>query len=164
MSLADVHLPWFWGFAARNWAGEAGLRSPLGAQLEAVREGVHLEHGAADSWRAIEQADRRVSAARLARSIEARLARLTVVQCQALRLHYDPRATLPFEVDAAAVLLAASRALVDGTACDLPSLRKALLGASPAKREAVAKQASELVRVAREAYEAQGAAEEVHGG
>lgn len=156
MSQADVDLPWFWGFGPKNWQGEAGLRSPLGAQLDAVRSGVHLEHGAADSWRAIEAADRRVSAVRHARAIEARLARLTAVQVQALRLHYDDHATLPFEVDACAVLLAASRVLVGSGRVGLAEMRKALHGAPAAKREAIAEQARDLWRAAVAAYEATG--------
>lgn len=155
MSRADVDLPWFWGFAAKTWQGEAGLRSPLGGQLDAVRSGVHLEHGSADSWHAIEQAHRRVSAVKHARAIEARLARLTAVQVQALRLHYDPKATLPFEVDAAAVLLAASRVLVGAGRVGLVEMRKALHAAPTHRREQIAEQAKALVAVAKGAYEAE---------
>jgi hypothetical protein len=155
---ADVDLPWYWGFAARSWAGEAGLRSPLGAQLEAIRSGLHLEHGAADSWRALEEADKRRAAVRHARTIEGRLSRLTAVQREVLHLHYDPHVTLPFEVDGAACLLKASRSLcgeplggVGRVAAEV--LRKALHGATPQQRERIATQAAELVATARTVYE-----------
>lgn len=153
MSRADVELPWYWGFAAKTAQGDAGLRSPLGAQLEAVRSGVHLEH-CVDSSRAEDSMLRSLGGASLGRTVARRLAVQRPLHVSALRLHYDPRVSLPYGVDGCATLLTACRVLCapDGPPTHAAA-RKALLATSPARREAIASQAADLVAIARLAYD-----------
>ncbi len=151
---ADVDLPWYWGFAARTLAGDSGLRSPLGGQLEAIRTGLHAAEHCVDSSRATDDMLRRIDTGRTGCTVAARLGQLTHVHQAALKLHYDPHMTLPYSVDACATLLALSRALTAPDAPDMLTLRKALQGATAARREAIAQQATALVRSAKDAYEA----------
>ncbi len=120
---ADSDLEWYFGTASKTWQGDAGLRSPGFARAGGPSNGAVAASAVEDGF--IE----RTSAANFARSVEARLAQLTTTQAQALRLHYTE--SLPW-VDAAAVLLAASRALLVRQAYGL--CRKALLDARKARR------------------------------
>jgi hypothetical protein len=122
---ADADLPWYFGSGASTWAGDAGLRSSLGGQLEAARQfkapdvtnAPWMAKGSqphvVDASRAEDDMHQRMGAAWFVRRVRTRLACLTSVQAQALALHYDEKTSLPYSIDASAVLLASARKLID---------------------------------------------------
>jgi hypothetical protein len=78
------------------------------------------------------------------------------LQVAILRLHYGERSSLPYAIDAAAVLLKASRKLVgasDEDAVPHEVLRRALQRAPAAARDAIAEQADAIVLAAIKAFE-----------
>lgn len=153
MSRADSDLPWFFGSAPQSWAGDAGLRSALGGQLEAVRS-EKLASGTVNASQIEDDVHRRLGAATRARAIEARLAQLSDVQVATLRWHYG-EGSLPYGVDRSACLLGRVRRLCSaGGVVPQEVLRAALLEASTEEREAIAAEADRLVVGAREAYDA----------
>lgn len=95
----------------------------------------------------------RLSAGALASEVEARLACLSALHVRALRLHYSGQ-SLPFDVDPAAVLLAAAR-LACGTVEEAPQalMRGALARFQEADRATLARDAKALVKAAQVAYE-----------
>lgn len=121
---ADAELPWYFGSGASTWAGDAGLRSPMGGQLSAARQvkRVHVDNPpwmtkghqphVVDASGAEDEMINRMGAAWMARQIATKLAALTRTQAEALELHYDSKTTLPYDVDACAVLLGSARRLV----------------------------------------------------
>lgn len=123
---ADADLPWYFGSGASTWAGDAGLRSPMGGQLEAARQVKRVDvewppwmtkgqqPHAVDVSAAEDRMLESTAAAFRARRIALRLACLSRIQYLALTLHYDETCSLPFGIDASAVLLASARRLVLG--------------------------------------------------
>lgn len=123
---ADAELPWYFGSGASTWAGDAGLRSPIGGQLAAASQvkqhrvenppwmAKGVQAFVVDASKAEDEMLARTTAALIARRIATRLACLTRVQVQALELHYDESKSLPFGIDASAILLVAARRLVVG--------------------------------------------------
>lgn len=121
-------IPWLLGMGATSFASEAGLRSAFGAQLFAAQ---NSQMGGSFDLGVIE--DRmlsRCSAATQARAIVARLSQLSRVQVDVLRLHFDPKLSLPYGILTPAVMLASARKLVTRqlyAACreELKAIRKA---------------------------------------
>lgn len=154
MSRADVELPWYWGTGSKTWAGDAGIRSPLGGQLSALRDGVHGDY-VVDANSATEGMLRRLESARTAKRIEWKLAQLMPMQAAALKLHFGEHNSLPYAIDAAAALLRASRRLAGQDEMEpvpLATLRKALRGATVTARDEIARLADDLVAAAVQAY------------
>lgn len=105
MSRADAELGWYFGSASKTWQGDAGLRSP---GFDGVRTATN---GAIAAQRVEDAMLERCSAANMSRVIEAKLRCLSSVHVEALRLHYTAP-SLPFSVDACAVMLDVSKRLV----------------------------------------------------
>lgn len=145
---ADADLPWYYTQAA----GDAGLRSPLGSQLELMQAQQLVDGRTVDAGQIEEAALDRVGIGRRIRRIEATLGRLEPHQVAVLRLHYTG-GSLPFAVDPAAALLPLCQRW---TALGGPypqDLRGALHGATEAQRKAIAVDADRAVTQAMEAYE-----------
>ena len=104
MSCADAELGWYFGTASKTWQGDAGLRSP---GFDGVRT---TTNGAIAAQRVEDGMLERCSAANQSRVVEAKLRQLSSIQVDALRLHYS--ASLPFGIEASAILLTSARGLV----------------------------------------------------
>ena len=104
MSSADLDLPWYFGSGPRTAAGDAGLRSPLGAQLDALRTGVRHDRATVDSSRSEDEAIGRLGLGERMRVIEERLRQLDRIDVDILRAHYVER-PLPHMISGAAPLV-----------------------------------------------------------
>lgn len=141
---ADVDLPWFFGTGPQTAQGDAGLRSPLGPQLDALRSGVQREHTAADASRSEDEAIGRLGVAERYATIEARLRMVPTSDAEVLRVHYSER-PLPYAISAAATI-------VEGSTRDSLS---ALLRADDGRlRRSVELRANTRLAVAKSAYDA----------
>lgn len=101
---ADVDLPWFFGSGPSTAAGDAGLKSPLGAQLDALRAGVQHDRTVVDSSRSEDEAIGRLGMGERYRVIEERLGQLERIDVDILRAHYVDK-PLPYMISGAAPLV-----------------------------------------------------------
>lgn len=167
---ADVDLPWYWGTGPSTWAGDAGLRSSLGPQIDHLLAGqlsaeARRQPGrgvwrarpqqirAVDSSQAEDAQIERLAAAERAGLVEARLRQLGRGHVLVLELHYLG-GSLPYSVDPACRALVALRRLVGCPGYPTTTqARKALLSASVEARERISAAAIALVVEAKGAYE-----------
>jgi hypothetical protein len=76
MGLAELDLRWYFGGAGRTAAGDMGLRSPMGAQLDAARLGAASTRNI-DVDASVDRMDEQIEAVRRWRCVRARLEQLT---------------------------------------------------------------------------------------
>jgi hypothetical protein len=101
---ADVDLPWYFGSGPSTAAGDAGLKSPLGGQLDALRAGIPRDRTAVDSSRSEDEAIGRLGMGERYRVIEERLGQLQRIDVDILRAHYVDK-PMPFMISGAAPLV-----------------------------------------------------------
>jgi len=101
---ADVDLPWYFGSGPSTAAGDAGLKSPLGGQLDALRAGIPRDRTAVDSSRSEDEAIGRLGMGERYRVIEERLGQLQRIDVDILRAHYVDK-PLPHMISGAAPLV-----------------------------------------------------------
>jgi hypothetical protein len=90
MASAELDLPWYFGTGPATAAGDAGLKSSLGSQLDAMRAGISHD-AVVDSDRAEVDMIRRLGTAHRLDAIRRRLAALDGFTVRVLRLHYSER-------------------------------------------------------------------------
>lgn len=146
---ADFDLPWYFTQAA----GDMGLRSPLGAQLELMRARQLVDGRTVDASIIEDQAHKRLVHSARIRRIEATLALVAPHHVAALRLHYSGP-SWPFGVDPAATLLPWSESVTGPGGSHPQDLRGALHEAPEGIRVMVRRWADDLVAEAMAAYEA----------
>lgn len=151
---ADSDLPWYFGLGPSTAAGDMGLRSSFGTQLDMARAGV--SNGSTITQDSAEtDMHRRLGAAHLHHEITARLERLSDLHRVVLSLHYGGRPIVD-RLSGAAVLTpeAALLTLLPVATRDaLCGAVRASLKARDGRWLAVEVAANELVRAAVGAYE-----------
>lgn len=150
---ADADLPWYWGTGASTAAGDAGLRSPLGGQLEVLKAGI-IGPRQVDASHAEESTIDRVGMGKRMRRIEACLRAMESPRLvEVLRRHYSGR-SLPFGLSPAAVVLPICVRWVSPSGTHPQDLRGALHAATERQRRQVRADGDALVAKALGAYEA----------
>lgn len=146
--VAEADLTWYWGVGPDSWAGDAGLRSNLGAQLEAIAAGINAVPTPDSNASEDAMIDRMLFAAR-ATDIEARLRLLSAADVLVLRVHFTGRG-LTFGISSAAVFTEQAKAMC-GKLPAIEELRAELMKLKNAKHPTVTTLERETVRLVREA-------------
>lgn len=124
MSRADLELPWYFGTGPSTAAGDSGLRSPLGGQLEAIASGTLAEY-TIDAARTEDEMIRRIQTGGNVGDVRARLAELSHLDQQVLRLHYGTPA-LACNVTGAAVLASLAQRMTSSRSVTREALSAAI--------------------------------------
>lgn len=148
---AEADLRWYWGTGASTWAGDAGLRSPLGGQLEVLRAGMVSQSQAVDASQAEDLMHNRMGAAARAREIELRLRSIPAELARLLRRHFTERA-LPYDISPTANRTPTAKRLCPSGRVE--QLRSAIRSADQATLAALISESERSVRAAVLAYEA----------
>jgi hypothetical protein len=88
--IAAAELPWYFGLGAQTAMGDCGLKSTLGGQLDAIRDGTN-DKRTVDASRAEDEMIGRLGVAKRMAIIRARLGQLSDEQRLVLRLHFGER-------------------------------------------------------------------------
>lgn len=147
---AEADLRWYWGTGSATWAGDAGLRSPLGGQLDVLRAGMVSQHQSVDASQAEDLMHHRMGAAARAREIEGRLRSIPDALARLLRRHYTEKA-LPYDISPTANRTPTARRICPSGRVE--ELRSAIRSADQATLAALISESERAVRAAVLAYE-----------
>lgn len=153
--VGDVDLRWYWGVGPDTWAGDAGLKSNFGAQLEAAASGVWFVP-VADASDAEDAMINRLQFAARATDIEARLRQLSRRDVRILETHICGKG-LTFSISSAATFTVQAETMCGLGRSPAPEeLRAELLKLKTAKHPAVValeRETSALVKESMDRYD-----------